>query len=291
MRRIVAILGFIAIVCMCMSAKTTGNIQEPDFAFPKKVQKQASSDLENALSAGDGARVVNALVRIGLAESAVSADSLPNVIARVEQVKSVEKNPVTRAMLCLLEAQIYADIYRNDTWAINQRPEISAQAVTDNYNLWGRSQFLRKVSSLIDEALVDGNALREVPLEEYSNTLTFQRGAVTVYPTLLDFAVYRALAYLEPFSRGVNRTLTTGLLSDPMDRSLYPTVADSVERRTLELYRMLMEGREESAPGLYARAAAMNYISDRIFSFERPVFSFDHSQSGPTDLQRVYMDV
>lgn len=291
MRRIVAILGFIAIVCMCMSAKTTGNIQEPDFAFPKKVQKQASSDLENALSAGDGARVVNALVRIGLAETAVSADSLPNVIARVEQVKSVEKNPVTRAMLCLLEAQIYADIYRNDTWAINQRPEISAQAVTDNYNLWGRSQFLRKVSSLIDEALVDGDALRAVPLEEYRNTLTFQRGAVTVYPTLLDFAVYRALAYLEPFSRGVNRTLTTGLLSDPMDRSLYPTVADSVERRILELYRMLMEGREESAPGLYARAAAMNYISDRIFSFERPVFSFDQSQSGPTDLQCVYMDV
>lgn len=189
MRRIVAILGFIAIVCMCMSAKTTGNIQEPDFAFPKKVQKQASSDLESALSAGDGARVVNALVRIGLAESAVSADSLPNVIARVEQVKSVEKNPVTRAMLCLLEAQIYADIYRNDTWAINRRPEISVQAVTDNYNLWGRSQFIRKVSSLIDEALVDGNALRAVSLEEYRNTLTFQRGAVTIYPTLLDFAV------------------------------------------------------------------------------------------------------
>ncbi len=41
--------------------KNYSNIQEPDFAFPKKVQKQASSDLENALSAGDGARVVKRL--------------------------------------------------------------------------------------------------------------------------------------------------------------------------------------------------------------------------------------
>ena len=135
MRRLVNLMGFIVAVFMCMSAKNSENITEPDFAFPKKVQSQAVRDLESALSSGNCAGVVNALIRIGLAESAISSDSLPNVLARVGKVKAHEQNPVTRAMLSLLEAQIYTDIYRNDRWKINQRPDISAQSVTDNYNL------------------------------------------------------------------------------------------------------------------------------------------------------------
>ena len=65
MRRLVNLMGFIVAVFMCMSAKNSENITEPDFAFPKKVQSQAVRDLESALSSGNGAGVVNALIRIG----------------------------------------------------------------------------------------------------------------------------------------------------------------------------------------------------------------------------------
>ncbi len=290
MRRLVNLMGFIVAVFMCMSAKNSGNITEPDFAFPKKVQSQAVRDLESALSSGNGAGVVNALIRIGLAESAISSDSLPNVLARVGKVKAHEQNPVTRAMLSLLEAQIYTDIYRNDRWKINQRPDISAKSVTDNYNLWGRDRFFSKVNSLVDEALADKDILRNVPLSDYKNTLMFQHGAQTVYPTMLDFTIYRALSYLGAFSNGVNSTLTIELLRDPMDQAFYPAGKDTVERRMLELYRILMEGREESAPGMFARANAMEYINQRIFTFERPVFSFKSRENDFSDIQQVYID-
>ena len=291
MRRVLNIVGFILAMFICMSAKSSGNIKEPDFAFPKKVQQQAVRDLEKALSADDGAGVVNALVRIGLAESAVSSDSLPNVLSRVEEVKSREQDPVTRSMLSLLEAQIYTDIYANDRWKINQRPEIAAQAVTDDYNLWGRNRFFKKVSALVDEALADKDALRNTPLGDYSNTLVFQRSALTVYPTMLDFAVYRALAYMSVFSDSFNRTLTVELLRDPMNEALYPNGSDSVERRVLEMYRMLMEGREESASGLFARAKVMEYIYQRIFTFERNVFSFRNVDGTTNDVHKVYMEI
>ena len=47
--------------------------QAPDFAYPRKVEQKASRDLTAALASGNGDEVVNALVRIGLAQSLISS--------------------------------------------------------------------------------------------------------------------------------------------------------------------------------------------------------------------------
>ncbi len=58
----------------------------PDFAFPDKVELTAMRDLDAALKSGNGPAVVNALVRAGLAKTAVSTDSLPVVISQIDMV-------------------------------------------------------------------------------------------------------------------------------------------------------------------------------------------------------------
>ena len=166
--------------------------QAPDFAFPKKVEQKAASDLKAALAAPDGGdRVVNALVRMGLAQTAVSADSLSSVLREVEAVRLKEKDVVTRSMLALLEAQIYADAYNADRWTIDRRPELDTPAASSDITLWGKAQFRDKVLALTAEALANPEALKEVPINEYSVTLEFRRDAITFDP--LQWSISRPI--------------------------------------------------------------------------------------------------
>ena len=266
--------------------------QAPDFAFPKKVEQKAASDLKAALAAPDGGdRVVNALVRMGLAQTAVSADSLSSVLREVEAVRLKEKDVVTRSMLALLEAQIYADAYNADRWTIDRRPELDTPAASSDITLWGKAQFRDKVLALTAEALANPEALKEVPINEYSVTLEFKRDAITFYPTLFDFAANKAINLLDSGLMPYGESLPLDLLRRPADRMLYPAGSSSpVERRVLELYAMLMAGRENTAPGMHALAGAMQFISPRVFSFETPKFTFGPQTDPQASLQQIFFD-
>lgn len=266
--------------------------QAPDFAYPRKVEQKASRDLTAALASGNGDEVVNALVRIGLAQSLISSDSLPGVIARVEQVRAKETNAATRAMLSLLEADIYTGIYNSDRWTIARRGEVSLPEGENDYTLWGTAQFSRKVLGLISDALADPAALRAVPLAEYSKSIEYERDALTFYPTLLDFAAYRGIDYLTSAFLSSGRSLPMALLSRPTDTSLFPSAtASPVEHSVLDIYRMLREGREETAAGMHAMAEAMGFIAPRVFTFERPVFEFSNDKAdSDAGVQRIFLD-
>lgn len=284
---LIALVG-VCVVSVAQRGQSAGNA--PDFAYPSKVKAQASRELESALKSGDGSAVVNALVRIGLAESAVSADSLPLVLSEVEAVRMAEKDAVTRSMLGLLEAQIYCEIFSSDRWTIEQRDVVDTPEVAGNYNLWGRKQFLDKVEKLVDEAMSDTDALRSTSLDEYKGTIIYEREALTLYPTMLDFAAYRAIDCLERFDNN-SSLFSMSSLSDPMDEALYPSASGGVGRSIMCLYRKLMAGREDSAPGINARVNAMKYISDRIFRFEKPVFAFRSAgDTGNGAIQAAFLD-
>ena len=82
----------------------TGGV--PDFAYPEKVLVTAQKDLTAALKSGNGEATVNALVRYGLAKSAVSADSLKSVISRIDGIRLSSTDPAVKSMLALIEADL-----------------------------------------------------------------------------------------------------------------------------------------------------------------------------------------
>ena len=82
----IALLTLLTVMAAQARKKTpTGGV--PDFAYPEKVLVTAQKDLTAALKSGNGEATVNALVRYGLAKSAVSADSLKSVISRIDGIR------------------------------------------------------------------------------------------------------------------------------------------------------------------------------------------------------------
>ena len=110
----------------------------PDFAFPRKVETTAQSDLDRALTDGNSPQALNALIRWSLAKVAVSADSLPSVLGKIEAVKARTSDEAALSLMNLLEARIYTGAYQSDRWTYDQRPANSDVAGTD-YRLWSLS--------------------------------------------------------------------------------------------------------------------------------------------------------
>ena len=82
----------------------------PDFNFPKDVTAQAQTDLKQALAKGDGALVVDALVRSSLAKSSISIEKMSEIIEDIDQIARKESRPDIRALLHHLEARTYSGI-------------------------------------------------------------------------------------------------------------------------------------------------------------------------------------
>lgn len=267
---------------MSQAHKTTA---APDFAYPDKVASTALRDLNAALKSGDGEASVNALVRFGLAKTAISSDSLPVVLKRIEKVAAESDAAAVKAMLNLLEAKIYTEIYSSNSYVINRRSTVSGLA-GDNFNLWSKQQFENKVRSLADSALLHKDALMSMPLSTYKSVISYDRNALTFYPTLYDFAAYQAIERLSAFSEMVSM-LNPRLLMNPMASYLYPSRSSSLTGATLAIYNSLMEGRESSAPGILARRNMIGYMLPRTFSRPQPrVYS---NESDVEELPESYM--
>lgn len=249
----------------------------PDFAFPKKVEAAAKTDLSRALSQGNGDGVVNALVRMGLGATAVSGDSLAPFIRRVEAVADKEKSAATRALLRTLLAQIYTQIYQSGQSKYNARAAVGSS--TDDYKLWGRRDFVGRVSELSREALEDYGALEEVALSGYKSAVKLDRQAVILYPTVGDFVALRAIDNLRNFAEGP-RILNAGLLRAPGDTTLYPQAsAERPLRQILDIYRMWRQGARHEAAKINADIRALEFIEPFVFD------------AGPKDeLQAIFLE-
>lgn len=241
----------------------------PDFAFPLKVEASAKKDLKHAVDASDGPMIVNSLIRMGLAKGAVSSDSLPGVLATVHSTAERPGVPAdARAMLRLLEARIYTEVYQADSYRYRQRTVAETDSQSDDYSLWNRQIFLDRISQLIGEAVADRDALLSAPIGEYAACIDYDRASTTFYPTLYDFVATRAIDCLLPFV-DYGRTLSASLAYNPLDQSLYPVSDANPTGRILTLYRSLISGRELDAPGIYERREMLSFILPHVFRADR----------------------
>lgn len=253
---------FIALMCANISHGASQKPQQPDFAFPEKVEKTASADLERALSKGDGRAAVDAMIRLGIAKAIVNTDSLPVVLERINTLTAREKDPVTKAVLNTLSANIYCRIYDNDEWVINRRPALASAG--EDYTLWSRSQFLDRVIALTRASLADTPALAAVPVENWKGVVDINRASRQFYPTMLDFVGSQGIANLRQFSSNLS-VLNPALLSHPTDASLFPGQCPPLAD-ILEIYSTLLEFHaEDSAPYFINAVNVRKFIAPDLF--------------------------
>lgn len=193
MKRLIISLGAIFVsLLMALSAKTVSGTTAPDFAYPKKVSAQAEKDLKKALKANDGKATINAIIRLGLAEGAISQDNLPTVISRISQIADDENDAITRSLLRTLLADIYSEIYGNNRYIYDER-QIPLIPYPDDIFSWSGDQFKAKIKECLTEALKPMDQLKNAKITDYASILNLGKYTATFYPTLYDFVANKAI--------------------------------------------------------------------------------------------------
>lgn len=161
----------------------------PDFAFPRTVSKNAQTEFDKAMKNRDGIAALKAAIQLDVAESQISADTYAASIARFDSVARVLPAPWSNLSL-MLEARLFSEIYRADSWTYNQR-KLPPTPVPDNVMEWSKPMFEAKISSLIEKAF-DGNASLGSPLSSISGLLADYAEAEKAGFSVLDFMTCQA---------------------------------------------------------------------------------------------------
>lgn len=164
----------------------SGAVTPPDFAFPRDVSQQASTDLDAALRADDADAAINALIRLGLAESMISPDSVIPFVGRIDRLRLKEKNPVTRSLLSLLQATAVKSYYDMNRWELDRRTTV-ADSVSD-ITLYSGDRIKALVRQLAMESLQQPQELLLAPVTDYASTIEIDSQSVPLYPSVYDFA-------------------------------------------------------------------------------------------------------
>lgn len=165
----------------------------PDFAYPQTVSRQAEESLDKALTSGDGIAVVRSLANLGLAQSAIGNEKLPDVVKRIENIEQNEKNPITHSLLCMLLADIYSDVYNVNRYTYDRR-EQPVEPLPESYNQWSGKQFRNRISELCSKAMVASAELQGKKLSDFASIINADSETLIYYPTLYDFAASFTIA-------------------------------------------------------------------------------------------------
>ncbi len=240
--------GIIIAAALASASVTTGaSAKTPDFNYPKTVSATAETDLQSALKSNDGKKVVDAMVRYSIAQSIISSDNMAAIMSRLDSVKSQERRPEYRSMLCYFEARMLK--------CYGQRHGSRAKGVEGaspaDYSEWSREQLNEAADSLIEESVANEAALKSHTLEEFGTLIADNTPETRLYcPTLLDFMLMQGM---ETASKQLAVKLRGKLISlNPANSALGMDMRllDADSHKAMELWRS-NKGSEFSALALF----------------------------------------
>ncbi len=197
---------------MAFPFHSSGSTKEIDFNFPQDVSKQALTDLDKALKAGDGQQTVDALVRYSVAQSGISQDNMADIVSRIENVIDKEKQPHIRALLYHLEAMIYQG-YRDRYASWSDRNNPVEETPTD-VSEWNLRQFDKKIAELIGQSLADPAALKAVAVTSLPEIIRCNELGATYVPTLREFLLMKGLEMTQQIEKEEEDTLAERIKAD-----------------------------------------------------------------------------
>lgn len=162
----------------------------PDFDYPKTESKNALVDLNKAMKAQDGQKMIDAVIRYSLAEGRITRESLPSIVNKIDSILQIEKRLDYRALLYNIEARVLDD-YR-DYYGVRDRRNAQEEVSTD-YTEWDNEQFNTRIDTLLKRSLSHAQALQQCPVTDYKDILKFDKRGAQYVPTLFEFLVNSAI--------------------------------------------------------------------------------------------------
>lgn len=167
------------------------SFENPDFAFPADVRRDAQPVFNKAMRDKDGANALLAAMELSVADRTTSSDSVASVIARFDRIADEFDAPWS-SMALLLKAKTLQGIY-----SYNRGKFDSRVLPTDELNpepmLWSGEQFRSQINSVLRKVFASSSELSEIPIGKIAAILTNVKDADEAGFSVLDFATYQAI--------------------------------------------------------------------------------------------------
>lgn len=235
-------------------AAATNTFDKPDFAYPQTVIDHALPKLEGASPADK----VKAALQITIAANAVTPSDAGIRAAMLDSLAATLPQPFA-SITYLLEAQLYADIYENNSWQYNRRTlPINGEWPADPLE-WSGLMFKTRIRELADKAVADIDRLNDTPISTIAMLLTpAEAKYVATYPTVGAFVTSQMaeLASADatsgrriPFGEKVSSDSPLAWVTDLIDRQIAANLKAGRMAAAVEF--TLSRSGYESNPGAY----------------------------------------
>lgn len=233
-------------------------ITKPDFAFPKQVKASALKVLDSGKATGD--EVITSLINYAVAVTSADTDSTSAVINLIEKFTGGTDDAATKAMGRMLLADLYASVYNDARYKYDRR-ELPEPPASD-YREWSGKQFRNRIMELTDSALSYSEALKTVPLSDWTMSVTTDRHTLEFYPTLYDFIANKAISLIQDISRTYDTfPAAWSCKADDFTRLNFKYVSPE-SRRILDIYRGLLEFHAgDAAPFIISDIGRLQFTS------------------------------
>lgn len=241
--------------------------QAPDFAYPKTASSNAIAKLDASLKSGDDILAIRQLMDYGLAQSAIGNDNIHGVISKIDSVKPLLQKESSRALISLLKAKIYSEIYLANKYKFDNR-KLPLSPLPADYNEWSGDQFHQVISTLCDEALGAKAALERERLSDYKLIIDVSNDDIVYFPSLYDFVAYRTIDFQSNLSRFAN-CFSILILTDRstfLANPVYTPTSAEAEKILATYADLLRFHANDIAPLIYADIQRLAFIHSGIYS-------------------------
>lgn len=260
-------LTLVLLMIGAIAAVAAKPFTSPDFAYPKKVSKQAENDLNKSLKSGNDLAALRALINLSLAEGLVDSESLPKVYRQITDARQKMTDSGVKALTYLVQAEILGAIYDNDSYTYNER-KLPLSPLPDDLKEWTGDQFKMEINRLFDLALSDKEMLSREKISKYAGIITMPDQTETYYPTLLDFVVNKVIETLEN-NYDIPQNLQAEMITKFTSANETPLTAyhNPEATRILGLYSTLMRyNKGRYAPYLNTVFNCLGFMVNHVYS-------------------------
>lgn len=247
---------------------------KPDFAYPKTVMANAQKNLEKAINDGNGVATLRYAIDMSIAQSLIDPDSVNTIVDRISRIADAEKRPDIKALLRILLADTYSNIYVDDRYTYDCR-HIPLTPLPDDCRLWSGDQFKATITSLCDLSLEDADALKKCPIGKYSSVISLNSLSAKFYPTLYDFVANSVIQNLSQLAPAQLLFSARWLCRYDLYERLQFPYADPTAEKILSIYARLLSFHEGNpAPFVTTDISRIEFVASKVTSYNADNLAF-----------------
>lgn len=187
-----------------------------DKNLPESALKEVEIILAQAKKEKNFPEIIKAMVYKMRFTLDKNPDETEKIIQEFEDYTNSVKNPVEKALMHSMTAELYLRYYQNDQYRINQRTDIQG-FVPEDMKEWTKNIFIDKIVEHADLSLENPDLLKETNSLKYAAIIEQGEDSRTIQPTLFDFLSYREIELLKNFNEPLFKNKITEIYNQLID--------------------------------------------------------------------------